>query len=272
MSASLTGFRIRLVASDNLFARRMLPAVSRFLVVLSVVASAPSSSVAQARVPEEFTNLRFLPEDIEQRELIGIMRNFTFQLGVGLCSFCHMVSAGLDQPDDDFASDEKATKRKARAMLQMVQAINQSHIAQLPARGEPNIEVTCATCHAGKNRPTTLEQEVTWALVDGGVEAMRARYVELRERYFGMGAYNFGSHTLEGVARSLQTDDPEAAMVITEMNLEHHPESAQSWLTKGILHQASGQNDAAIAAFERSLELAPANPVATRRLKQLTGR
>ena len=73
-------------------------------------------------------------------------------------------------------------------MLQMVQAINQDHIAQLPARGEPNIEVTCVTCHAGRNRPTTLEQEVSWALADGGIEAMRARYAELRERYFGMGA------------------------------------------------------------------------------------
>ncbi len=235
-------------------------------------AAAPFSAAAQARIPEEFTNLRFLPEDIQQRELIGIMRGFTIQLGVGRCSFCHMVSDGLDQPDDDFSSDDKPTKRKARAMLQMVQAINQNHIAQLPARGEPNIEVTCVTCHAGKNRPTTLEQEVTWALADGGIEDMRARSGELRERYFGMGAYNFGSRTLEGIARSLQSDNPEAAMAVTEMNLEHYPESAQSWLTKGILHQAAGENEAAIAAFERSLELAPANPVATERLEQLKGR
>ncbi len=238
----------------------------------AVLASAPSTSAAQARIPDEFTNLRFLPEDIQQRELIGIMRNFTIQLGVGRCSFCHTVSDRLDQPDDDFASDDKATKRKARAMLQMVQAINQDHIAQLPDRGDPTIEVTCGTCHAGKNRPTTLEQEVTWALADGDIEAMRARYAELRERYFGMGAYNFGTNTLEGVARSLQNDNPEAAMAVTEMNLEHYPESAQSWLTKGILHQAAGENEAAIAAFERSLELAPANPVATERLEQLKGR
>ena len=53
-----------------------------------------------------------------------------------------------------------------------------------------------------------------------------------------MGAYNFGTRTLEGIARSLISDNP----------------------------------DAAIAAFERSLELAPVNPVATRRLEQLRGR
>ncbi|MCH7776591.1 MAG: c-type cytochrome [Gemmatimonadetes bacterium] len=240
--------------------------------LVAALAATPSSTAAQARIPDEFTNLRFLSEDIQKRELIGIMRGFTIQLGVGRCGFCHTVSDGLDQPDDDFASDEKATKRKARAMLQMVQDINQNHIAQLPARGEPNIEVTCVTCHAGRNRPTTLEQEVSWALADGGIEAMRARYAELRERYFGMGAYNFGTRTLEGIARSLQSDNPDAAMAVTEMNLEHYPESAQSWLTKGILHQAAGENEAAIAAFERSLELAPVNPVATERLEQLKGR
>ncbi len=240
--------------------------------LVAVLASAPSSTAAQARIPDEFTNLRFLPEDIQKRDLINIMRGFTIQLGVGRCGFCHTVSDRLDQPDDDFASDEKATKRKARAMLQMVQTINQDHIAELPDRGEPNIQVTCVTCHAGRNRPTTLEQEVSWALADGGIEAMRARYAELRERYFGMGAYNFGSRTLEGLARSLQSDNPDAAMAATEINLEHFPESAQSWLTKGILHQAAGENEAAIAAFEKSLELAPSNPVATERLEQLRGR
>ncbi len=241
------------------------------ILLATALALTPSSLAAQARVPKEFTNLRVLPKDIQQRELIGIMRGFTMQLGVGRCSFCHMVSDGLDQPDDDFPSDDKATKRKARAMLQMVRAINENHIAKLPDRGEPNIEVTCETCHAGKNRPTTLAQEVTWALADGGIEAMQARYAELRERYFGMGAYNFGTRTLEGFARSLIRDNPEAAMAVTKMNLEHYPESAQSWLTKGVLHQAAGENEAAIVAFEKSLELAPANPVATQRLKQLKG-
>ncbi len=239
--------------------------------LVAALASVPSSTAAQASIPDEFTNLRFLPEDIQKRDLIDIMRGFTIQLGVGRCSFCHTVSDRLNQPDDDFASDDKATKRKARAMLRMVQAINQDHIAQLPDRGEPNIEVTCVTCHGGRNRPTTLDQEVSWALADGGIEAMQARYAELRERYFGMGAFNFGSRTLEEIARSLLSDKPDAAMAVTEMNLEHHPESAQSWLTKGILHQTAGENEAAIAAFERSLELAPVNPIATQRLEQLRG-
>ena len=86
-----------------------------------------------------------------------------------------------------------------------------------------------------------------------------------------MGTLNFGTRTLEGIARGLQGDNPEAAMAAIEMNLEHYPESAQSWRTKGVLHQAAGENDAAITAYERSLEVAPRNPVATQRLQQLRG-
>lgn len=58
-------------------------------------------------------------------------------------------------------------------------------------------------------------------------------------------------------------------MAITETNLEHYPEEARSWLTKGILHQEAGQKEAAIAALERSLVLAPGNPNAIERLDEL---
>ncbi len=241
------------------------------LLGLTILILAPTSAVAQARIPDEFTNLKVLPEDIVQRELIGIMRGFTRALGVGRCSTCHTVSDGLDQPDDDFSSDDKPLKVKARAMLQMVQAINDDHISQLPHRGEPAFEVTCATCHAGKRRPTTLQQEVTWALEEGGVEAMTARYAELRERYFGQGAYNFGSRTLQDVAQALGRQNPEAAMAAIELNLEHYPESAGSWGLKGRLHESNGENAAAIEALEKSLQINPRNPPVAQLLERLKG-
>ena len=241
------------------------------LLGLTILVSAPTSAAAQARIPDEFTNLEVLPEDIPRRELIGIMRGFTRGLGVGRCSTCHTVSDGLDQPNDDFASDDKPLKVKARAMLRMVQAINDDHISQLPDRGEPAVEVTCATCHAGKRRPTTLQQEVTWALEEGGVEAMTARYSELRERYFGEGAYNFGSRTLQDIAQALGQQNPEAAMAAIELNLEHYPESAASWGLKGQLHQLNGENDAAIVALEKSLEINPRNPPVAELLERLKG-
>ena len=200
------------------------------------------------------------------------MRSFTQQLGVGRCSYCHTVSDALDQPTDDFASDEKPAKRKARAMMQMVASINRDHIARMADRSDLAIEVTCATCHAGRSRPATLGQEMTWALEEGGVLAMEERYDGLREQYYGRGAYDFGSQTLEVLGTALQREENyDAAMAVIEINLEHHPESAQSWLTKGLVHEALEQTDEAVAAYERSIELAPRNPVATERLQRLRG-
>lgn len=50
----------------------------------------------------------------------------------------------------DFASDKKEPKLKARLMLQMVDAINNTHLRPL---GEDHIKVQCVTCHRGVNKP-----------------------------------------------------------------------------------------------------------------------
>lgn len=131
----------------------------RGLAVLAMTALALLPAVVSAQgIPEEYTNLKILPEGIQRSELVGIMRGFAIGLGVR-CSHCHMVSNGLDSPDDDFSSDKKPTKLKARVMLQMVQAINQDHIANLPDRTEPNVEVGCVTCHAeGRAQPRSCRK------------------------------------------------------------------------------------------------------------------
>ncbi len=226
--------------------------------------------VSSQGIPDDFSNLQVLPDDISRRQLIGIMGSFSDALGAG-CAHCHAVSDGLDSPDDDFASDEKATKDKARAMMAMVEAINSDHIAQLHNRGERNLEVACVTCHAGRPQPATLAQELTWAAEDGGFEALKVRYDELREEYFGRGAYDFGPGSLERVAQVLARSDAEAALAVIGLNLEHHPESAQSWLLKGQIHAFEDQTDAAVDAYERVLELAPGNRAATQALRRLRG-
>jgi len=243
----------------------------RRLAVLVITALALLSSAVSAQgIPEEYTNLQILPEGIQRSELVGIMRNVATGLGVR-CSFCHTVSDALDSPEDDFASDDKATKRKAREMLRMVEAINQDHIANLPARTEPNIEVTCLTCHSGKSRPTTLAQEMTWAAEEGGTDAMRARYAELRGEYYGLGAFNFGEGTLTTVAQTLGRENPEVGMAAVELNLEYYPESIQTWILKGQLHLLAGERTDGITALERALELSPGNATVEQLLERARG-
>ena len=84
--------------------------------LLALALTAVPVPVAAQGIPDDFTNLEVLPEDISRRELVGIMRRFSGALGVR-CTYCHTVSDDLDSPDDDFASDEKAPKEKARAMM-----------------------------------------------------------------------------------------------------------------------------------------------------------
>ncbi len=239
------------------------------VLVVAALVLLPAMVSAQG-IPEEYTNLKILPEGIQRSELVGIMRGFAIGLGVR-CSFCHTVSNALDSPDDDFSSDDKPTKLKARVMLQMVQAINQDHIPNLPDRTEPNLEVGCVTCHAGRTRPTTLVQEMTWAVEDGGEDAMRARYAELREQYYGRGTLDFGAGTLITVAQTLGTGNPEAGLAATELNLEHYPTSFSSWLIKGQLHLLIEETEDAITAFERALELSPESATAKRLLEQARG-
>lgn len=245
--------------------------VRRLTVAVLATLSAPAASLAQPRIPEEFTNLQVLAEDIARPRLIALMRDMTSEVGGDRCSYCHTVSDGLDQPDDDFASDDKVTKRKAREMLRMVETINGTLLGSLPERSEPTVDVTCVTCHAGKRRPTTLVQELTWAFAEGGIEAFQARYDELREEFYGRGAYDFGPGSLDAFAQSVGRSEPAVAFHAVELNLRYHPESVQTWLIKGQLHSLNDETEAAIEAFERSLELAPDNPFAVQQLERLRG-
>jgi hypothetical protein len=227
------------------------------LVLLGVSASFLGAAGVAAQIPEEFTNLQVLPADIGQRELVGMMRGFAGNLGVR-CSYCHTVSDQLNQPDDDFAADDKATKRKARLMLQMVGRINDETLAQLPDRTSPNVSVTCGTCHGGISRPMPIDQEVEHIITGEGVDAALARYGELRERYHGSRAYDFSFRPLNALAERLAGREMVAeAVQVLELNAEHHPTSLPTLLLLGQAHERNGDNEAALTVYHGMVELDP---------------
>lgn len=241
--------------------------MTRWVVAVGVaVAMIPGArGEVAAQLPDEFTNLKHFREDIGQRELVNYMRGAAIGLGVR-CTFCHVGEEGQPFSTYDFASDEKATKLKAREMFRMVEHINGEVLAVLPERTDPNLEVSCVTCHSGRSRPSTLADELNWAADEGGSEAMRARYAELREEYYGLGSFNFGPGALDAVASRLAgADRSDEALAAAELNIEFNPESASTWGIKGQLHQQAGETEEAIQAFERSLEIAPQN----RQIRQL---
>lgn len=124
----------------------------RLLTVSVTVFALAFSSVgfrAADQLPQKFTNLKILPTEISPRDLVGIMKQFCFDLDVR-CEYCH-VGEGNDLSKFDFASDARPAKASARVMLKMVSAINDDHLKTLPQPASQ--KVTCFTCHRGAAKP-----------------------------------------------------------------------------------------------------------------------
>src|SRR3954469_13933642 len=96
---------------------------SILVVLLAWAAIAVPAAQQAAPPPWKGKNLKFFPEDITREALVQRMREFSFALGVR-CQYCHAGGDGVSFEGVDFASDEKAAKLKARAMLAMTAEIN----------------------------------------------------------------------------------------------------------------------------------------------------
>ena len=212
---------------------------------------------AQGWFPQEFKNLTVVADDIEPDSLEAMMSDISTALGVR-CDFCH-VRQGRKT---DWASDENKHKEIARTMMQMTQQINADYLTW--AGG---LRVDCMTCHRGMKEPYTLGQLLTKSLEKDGVEAMVTRYASLREEYYGRSAYDFGEKTL----MLLATDVPvEAGLRLLRLNLEHYPESADTWVQLGNLLLENGERDAGIEALEKAVKLDPRNRWARNQLRRAT--
>jgi photosynthetic reaction center cytochrome c subunit len=93
---------------------------------------------------QKYKNIRVL-KDIPADELIPSMEFISASLGVE-CDFCHVAGPNHRL---EFDKDDKKTKKTARAMMQMMFAINKNNF-------EGEREVTCNTCHRGSPDPQAI--------------------------------------------------------------------------------------------------------------------
>ena len=242
--------------------------MNRSLSLVALIAGVGALPLRAQFPPDSLVNLQVLPEDTEVRELIGIMRGFALGLGVR-CEHCHVGEEGQPLSTFDFPADEKPTKAKAREMLRMVQAINGEHLANLSERSDPPIDVTCATCHHGLNRPVTLTTVLLQTRADEGIDVAIDQYRRIREQYFGSWTYDFTEATLTDAGQQIGRAHPDDAIEFLNLNSEFCPESPGIYLFLGQIYAIKGDTATAVANLERSLELAPGNPAATRVLRQL---
>ncbi len=246
---------------------------TRLVLILAAVAGLSAPTVAQRRFPpDSFTNLKVLPKNIDQRTLLNTMRGFAMALGVR-CAYCH-VAPREDAPLDsiDFAKDDKRTKRVARVMLDMVHHINEEHLAEVPERPTPKVEVRCVTCHRGVARPRLLDEDLTLTLGDSGLDAAVRRYRDLRQRYYGSGSYDFREIVLTEVARAeARAGRPDNAIGLLNLNAEFNPTSAQIPAALGDVLLQKGDTAGAVAQYRTAVSRDSTFGPARARLRQLTG-
>jgi len=214
------------------------------------------SSGGRAQIPDEFTNLKVLSKDISKQELMGTMRGYASALDVA-CNHCHVGEDPDSLEGYDFASDEKETKRVARVMIGMTTEINNSFMPKTE-REEP-VEVSCATCHRGVQRPEPIEKIFLMQAEEEGLEAAIAEYRQLRDKHYGSAAYDFSASSLDGVTEylAMQRADFAGAKAVNDLNLEFYPDSGYTLFLRARLQFREGDRDGAIATLERAIKHNP---------------
>lgn len=218
--------------------------------------------------PDSLVNVKVIPKSTPVQEVIGAMRNITFALGVR-CQFCHLGEEGQPLARFDFASDEKRTKQVAREMMRMVQDINR-RLDSLPGRTATGLQVACVTCHRGISRPVPLFTVLIDAATAAGADSAVRAYRALRERYYGLDAYDFGESSLNIAAfrlgRAQRFDD---AMALLRLNEESFPSSSGLSVFRGNILLMRGDTASAAAAFREAIRRDSTNAEARMRLRNI---
>ncbi|HMD49521.1 MAG TPA: c-type cytochrome [Bryobacteraceae bacterium] len=118
--------------------------VSAGAAVLWMASVAKPQSAPKPKMDDEvFKNIQVL-KGIPVDDFLGTMGIMSAAVGFD-CSECH-TNAGTDKVD--WAADDNPKKVTARRMVTMVQAINRDNFSNRQ-------NVTCWTCHHGRDRPST---------------------------------------------------------------------------------------------------------------------
>jgi hypothetical protein len=230
---------------------------SRATVGLLLLAAALMVTPLHAQNSEKFTNLKVLPKDISKADLSEVMHGFASALGVR-CDFCHARKDPSPQSSFDWASDSKPEKETARVMMRMTGLINTEQIPKITTKDPDRVEVKCATCHHGLERPRLIEDVLDKVFTDGGMDSLKAKYAELRKKNYGSAAYDFSEQMLPGLAeRFAGHGKPEVALQVAQFNVQLFPDSGEAHLALGQALATNGQKDAATAELKKAVELKP---------------
>ena len=227
----------------------------------------PAGAPGQGRgAPQPPKNLQVLPKDMPRGQVVQMMQGITQALGVR-CEYCHIDEGRGGR--QDFAADEKAPKKTARVMMRMMTDVNAKLKTELTKASV--VQVQCVTCHRGVSIPRQLADILTETAADKGVPAAVDQYRDLRKRYYGASAYDFGENGLITLALQLRQAKPDDALQWLKINAEFNPKSVRTYLITAQIQDQKGDKDAAIKSAQHALEADPENGQAKQLLQRLKG-
>lgn len=236
-----------------------------FFVCLLIAAGA--SAQEQWTWPEEPKNMQVL-KDLKGQRLRPVMTGFTRALGVR-CTYCHVGEEGKPLSTYDFVSDANPNKDRAREMLRMLGDIN-DHLKKIQPSGDKRVNMWCHTCHQGRPRPLTLEEDLGESYRKSGLSAALSRYRELKEKFYGKAGYHFSERSLNAFGYELlDKKDYDGAIAILTLNSTEFPKSANVWDSLAEAYMTAGKTDEARKYYKKSLDLDPKNKNAADKLKDL---
>lgn len=237
------------------------------MVALAIVLGLPARAQDQWSWPEKPRNLQVLPKDWPGKRLQPVMVGFTRALGVR-CSYCHKGEEGKPLSTYDFASDENPNKARAREMLRMLDDIN-AHLKKIQPSGDQRVNMWCNTCHRGRPRPMTLEEELEERYRTKGLQPAIDDYVDLKKKYYGRGSYDFGEMSLNAFGYDLLEKDAAGAIQVFKLNAEEFPQSANVWDSLAEAYVKAGDLKKGQENYEKSLQLDPTNQHAKEELAKI---
>jgi tetratricopeptide (TPR) repeat protein len=238
-------------------------------VIAAAQTSAAPGTGQRAGGPPAPSNLQVMPKDIPRDQLIAQMQSIAQALGVQ-CNYCHVQEGRGGR--NDMASDEKPTKKVARQMMIFARELNDKLPAVVGKSANETTRVGCSTCHRGLPIPQTLQQTLSRAVTEKGLEGAIADYRALRAKYAGTMAYDLSENGLIAMGQAaINADRADNAIGWLNLNLEFYPQSSRTYQTLAQAYQKKNDKDNAIKALEKAVELDPNNNQAKQQLQQLKG-
>ena len=145
-----------------------------------------------------------------------------------------------------------------------------SHLKKIEPSGDQRVNMWCHTCHHGRPRPMTLEEELGEQYRMKGLDTALTHYQDLKKNYLEKGAYDFSERSLNTFGYEiLGKKDTAGATRIFMLNAQVFPKSPNVWDSLAEAYMKAGDTKMAKRYYEKALRLDPKNEGARENLKKI---